>query len=251
MERLKTVRDLFATVLLAGAGACAGPGPEKVEDALPTASSGWTRTPDIRSVVTAPGGLTVIGVAQPGARVALRSGGGVAYAAAADAAGRFEIRIAAPKDHVLLQPETQIGQEAAISPDLLVVLDEGRGPVALLRAGGAARRLDDAPALGAVDSDGRSVLASGRSGGAQVSVSVPANDAIARVRSGLDGAWTLLLSAGSGEAIRVEGETFTWPGPGQAGTDLVVERAGEGWRIGWSAASGARQWTWLPTRPTA
>lgn len=250
MKRVKAVSGFWMGALVLTLSACAGAGPEETGAALPSSTSGWTRTPDIRSVAASPGALTFAGAAQPGARVVLRSPTGVAYAAAADAEGRFEIRIAAPRDFILLQPETQVGQESARSPDLLIVLDGGRGPVALLRAGGAARRLDDAPPLGAVDSDGRSVVASGRSAAPEISIS-PGGGAPGRIRPESDGTWAILMSATPGDTVRIEEQSFRWPGPGQPSPDLVVERAGDGWRIGWSATPGARQWTWLPTLPAA
>ena len=251
MKRATWTRAAMAGGLCLALAACAGPPAEDTRKAVPAADSGWSRTPHIAAARPTPGGLAIAGAAEPGARVVLRSAAGDAYAAAADARGRFEIRIAAPAGPLLLRPETQIGQDAAESPDRLLILDGGRGPVAVLRAGGPARRLDAAPALGAVDSDGRSVLASGRSETPDQPVAVSAGSAAAQVRPPPDGRWSVLLPATAGETFRVDGAAFVWPGPGGAAGELQVERIGGGWRIGWSGPGGARQWTWLPTGPAS
>src|SRR5690606_14778237 len=135
-------------------------GPEGRES--PAAAAGWTRPPMIRAVQRLPDALVFKGEAEPGARVVVRSEAGPAHAAAAGGSGTFEIRIAPPTGDVLLRPETQVGQDAAPSPDRLLIVAGGRGPIAILRAGGPTRRLDRAPALGAVDSDGSMRLVSGQ-----------------------------------------------------------------------------------------
>lgn len=251
MKRATWTRMSMAAALCLALAACSGPPAEETRAAEPAGGDGWTRTPDILAVRRTSGGLVFTGRAEPGARVVLRGGSG-AYAAAADDEGRFEIRIAAPDEPLLLRPETQVGQDAAESPDRLLILDGGRGPVAVLRPGGPARRLDAAPALGAVDSDGRSVLVSGATATPDRPVAVSAGAAAARVGPGPDGRWSVLLPAAAGDVFRVDGATFVWPGPGQGATgELQVERAGDGWRIGWNGPGGARQWSWLPVAPAS
>lgn len=251
MKRATWTRMSMAGALCLALAACSGPPAEETRAAAPAGGDGWTRTPDILAVRRTPAGLVFSGRAEPGARVVLRGGAG-AYAAAADDAGRFEIRISAPAEPLLLHPETQIGQDAAESPDRLLILDGGRGPVAVLRPGGPARRLDAAPVLGAVDSDGRSVLASGVGEAPGQAVTVSVGAAAMRVGAGPDRRWSALLPATAGDAFRVDGETFVWPGPGEAATgELRVERAAGGWRVGWNGPGGARQWSWLPTAPAS
>lgn len=209
-------------------------------------AGGWTRPPAIAAVRRAQGLLIVAGQAEPGARVVLRSDSGAGYAAAADDRGRFEIRLAAPDGDLLLRPETQVGQDAAPSSDRMLIVAGGRGPIAILRPGGATRRLDRAPALGAVDSDGRMRLASGH-GSPGASVELQAGGEAGRVTTDSSGRWSLVLTPSPGtDEIRVGGRRFIWPGDG--GTDAAprVERAGEGWRVVWIGPAGARQTTWLP-----
>lgn len=221
--------------------------PEPVKARNPASVQGWARPPVIRSVQRAPGGLIFIGQAEPGARVVLRSDSGPAYAAAADDSGRFEIRMTPPAGDLLLRPETQVGQDAAPAPERLLIVAGGRGPMAILRPGGATRRLDRAPALGAVDSDGRMRLASGRSASADAPVDLQAGGETVQVMSDTSGRWSLVLPpATEPDEIRVGGRTFTWPGDGAAGEALRVERAGAGWRVVWSGPAGGRQTTWLP-----
>ena len=235
-----------ATMAFLAVGGCMPEPEQPARDAAGNAT-GWTRPPQIDAVRRAQSSLIFSGQAEPGARVVLRNDQGAAYAAAADPDGRFEIRMAAPSGALLLRPETQVGQDAAVSPDRLLIIDGGRGPIAILRAGGPTRRLDVAPALGAIDSDAQSLLASGHTGapGQRVAVSTGA-DAV-QVESGQGGRWSVLLGPVAPQGlVRVGGQSFVWPGPGVSAPDMQVERAGEGWRIGWVGSRGARQWTWLP-----
>lgn len=235
-----------AAAAFAGLSGCM-PEPQRPERDAAGNATGWTQPPQILAVRRAQASLIFTGQAEPGARVVLRNDEGAAYAAAADPDGRFEIRMAVPAGSLLLRPETQVGQDAAVSPDRLLIIAGGRGPIAILRSGGPTRRLDPAPALGAVDSDAQSLLASGRTGTAGQAVDVSAGADALEVESGQGGRWSVLLDpVAPNSVVKVGGQSFVWPGPGAAGHDLTVERAGEGWRIGWTGPRGARQWTWLP-----
>ena len=232
----------FLVVLTA---ACSAPVPPKRTEAPDAAASGWTRPPAILSVRRVSASLVFTGEAEPGTRVVLRHDSGAAYAVAADGRGLFEIRMAAPVGDLWLQPETQIGQDAAPSPDRLLIVAGGRGPIAILRSGGPTRRLDRAPALCAVDSDGRMRLASGQAAGT-VPIEVRAAGESVRVTPAA-GRWSLMLRPVNGpDGIEVGGSRFAWPGESGAGPVPRVERAGQGWRAVWTGAGGARQTTWLP-----
>ena len=233
---------LCAVIALSAASGLAACGDRAAETAAAegAATSGWAIPPRIDSVVRAQGTLIFKGQAQPGGRVVLRSTDGAAYAVVADDRGGFDIRMVAPGGAVMLTPETQVGQEASPAPQRLVILDGGRGPIALLTPGAPARRLNATPSLGAVDADGRSVLVSGRSApGGDVSVQIDDRAAVA-VQVGPDGSWSLAVDGVGPRRIAVEGDVFAYPGAGPAG------RAGEGWRVDWAAPDGARQSTWLP-----
>lgn len=244
-------RARWAQIAIAGGffltlSACSGPPGQPTTNAAPPEDGGWTRTPAILAFRPAEGGLVVTGRAQPGGRVVLRNSAGAAYAAAADDDGVFEIRIATSEPALLLRPEIQIGEDAAESPDRLLILDGGRGPVAVLGVGRPTIRLDQAPALGAVDSDGRSTLISGRVANGEP-VTVAAGGPPTRLQPGRGGRWSLLAPAVPGEAIRVDGRDFLWPGPGDGSPgDLRAERDAGGWRVGWIGPGEVRQWTWLP-----
>ena len=234
---------------LAAVGGCSPAPDQPTRDAAGNAT-GWTQPPRILSVRRAMATLIFAGQAEPGARVALRNDERVAYAAAADPDGRFEIRMAAPAGALLLRPETQIGQDAAVSAERLLIIDGGRGPIAVLRPGGPARRLDPGPALGAIDSDDESRLASGVAAAAGRRVEIEAGGEQLQALSADQGQWSVLLgTVAPGATVRVGDQSFVWPGPGTAGAPLVVERAGEGWRVGWTGPGGAVQWTWLPDAP--
>lgn len=239
MKRRNVLCAVIALSVASGLAAC-GDGAAETAAAEDAASSGWAIPPRIDSVVRAQATLIFKGQAQPGGRVVLRSSDGAAYAVVADDKGGFDIRMVAPAGSVMLTPETQVGQEASPAPQRLIVLDGGRGPIALLTPGAPARRLNATPSLGAVDADGRSVLVSGRSApGADVSVQIDDRAAVA-VRAGPDGRWSLTVDGVGARRIAVEGDVFAYPGAGPAG------RAGEGWRVDWAAPDGARQSTWLP-----
>lgn len=247
MKRAMFGKTGMAVLVAALATACAPPvtTPEAVSE-VESAAVGWTRPPEIQSVQRAQSSLIFTGEAEPGARVVLRSDTGAAYAAAADGRGRFEIRMAAPAGDLWLRPETQIGQDAAPSPDRLLIVGGGRGPIAILRTGGPTRRLDRAPALGAVDSDGRMRLASGRAAGAAPIVVQAAGESV-RVTPDAEGRWSLMLRPADGaDEIQAGAGRFAWPGEAGGGAGPRVERAGQGWRVVWTGSGGARQSTWLP-----
>lgn len=250
MKRAIFGEAAIAVLICVANAACSPPAPATAEKArVPAAVGGWTRPPMIRSVQRIPGGLVFSGLAEPGARVVLRSDSGPAHAAAADDQGRFEIRVTAPAGDLLLRPETQVGQDAAPAPEWLLIVAGGRGPVAILRAGGATRRLDRAPPLGAVDSDGRMRLVSGRSAPAGAPIDLQAGGESGRVTPDASGRWSLVLTPSVGpDEIRVGGRAFIWPGEGAGRVDsgTQVERAGAGWRVVWSGPAGGRQTTWLP-----
>ena len=249
MKRAMFGKAAIAALLCLANAACSPPAPVAAEKArVPAAAGAWTRPPMIRSVRRIPGGLVFSGQAEPGARVVLRSESGPAHAAAADDQGGFEIRVIDPAGDLFLRPETQVGQDAAPAPERLLIVAGGRGPVAILRAGGATRRLDRAPALGAVDSDGRMRLVSG-SAPAGAPVDLQAGGESGRATPDASGRWSRVLPPSAGpEEIRVGGRAFIWPGEGAGGAEAGtrVERAGAGWRVVWSGPAGGRQTTWLP-----
>jgi hypothetical protein len=246
MKRAILGKAGLAALLASLAVACAPPSAPEAPASVESAAAGWSRPPEIQAVQRASSSLIFTGAAQPGARVVLRSDSGAAYAAAADDRGRFEIRMTAPAGDLWLRPETQIGQDAAPSPDRLLIVAGGRGPIAILRTGGPTRRLDRAPALGAVDSDGRMRLASGRAP-ASAPLAVQAAGESIRVTPDAQGRWSLMLRPADGpDEIQAGGARFDWPGHTFAGAAPRVERAGQGWRVIWTGADGARQSSWLP-----
>lgn len=230
---------------------CSEPGPVAAP-APPGDTSNWTAPPRITSVSADSDGLLVRGQAEPGGRVVLRREAGPAYAASSDADGRFEIHMAAPADDLMLIPEAQIGQDAVPAPERLLILRGGNGPIVLLRPGRASLRLDAAPVLGAIDSDGRVLLASGRTGTTARSIPVSVGDGPAMsVTPDGDGRWTAVLNTagGRGLIVRVRDAPFVYPGDSAPPTGAFsAERAGSGWRVGWTGVAGAPQTTWLPDR---
>ncbi len=242
----RAMLSMAAAVLGGAAAACSPAAPEQVK-AGAQAAAGWTRPPVIARVDRAGSALVVSGVAEPEGRVVLRSDEGEAFAASADARGRFEVRFPAPPGHLLLHPETQVGQDAAPSPDQLLILAGGQGPIAVLRPGGSARRLDAAPSLGAIDSDAGMRVASGRAPSGTARVEVQSGGEAVQVAPDASGLWSIMLPPYEGpDEIRVAGRVFVWPGEAAPSQGLTVDRAGGGWRVRWPGPGGARQSTWLP-----
>jgi hypothetical protein len=232
-----------ATLTLSGLAAC-GERPVAKSQHDP-ASDGWTQPPDITSAQLAGATLIIDGRAEPGARVVLRNDGDAAYAASADGTGRFQIRIVAASAPLLLRPETQEGQDAAASPSRLLIIDGGKGPIAVLRPGAPARRLGASPPLAAVDSDGRMALASGVTTGP---VTVSADGRTDEATPDAGGRWSVLLETAAARDVRVGQRTFSWPGAGQPAAEGQAQavRAGQGWLVAWPTGSGTQQSTWLP-----
>lgn len=245
MERLTVnhrARLLAGLILAAGLGACQpSRDPARAEPAAD--AQGWRRPPLVASVRVEGRSVVVAGQAGPGARVVLRGDGDQAYAASADGEGRFSIRLPATDQPLMLRPEIQIGQEAVEAPEQLVILNGGQGPSALLRIGRASRRLDRAPALGAIDSDGQVLIVSG---------AAPRPPRVERDGRPLDaasspGGWTAMAGEdAAGAAVTVEGRAFVWPGSLPPGAGARVEASAEGWRVGWPGEAGAWQTVWLP-----
>lgn len=240
-------RVMLSMAVLASLSAACSPSPPRRAGAGAEAEATWTRPPAIVRVERAGGAILVSGLAEPGGRVVLRRDQGEAFAASADGRGRFEIRVPAQTGHLLLRPETQVGEDAAASPDHLLILPGGHGPIAVLRAGGSTRRLDAAPPLAAIDSDGGMRLASGRTPPGTARVEVQSGGQTVQVAPDVSGYWSIMLPPHQGpDEIRVGGRVFVWPGESGLTQGLAVEQAGTGWRVRWSGPGNARQSTWLP-----
>jgi len=237
------MRVVMAAVLLAS---CSAPAVEPQGDATPQAADGWVMPPQVQAVRSEGRDMIVSGIGQPGGRVVLRTDTGAAFAAVADDAGRFEIRMARPLGDLQLHPETQRGQEAAPSPETLVILAGGAGPIAILSPGVPTRRLDTPPALGALDTDGRVMIVSGYAAlGTVVEVSAAGRRPTAPITADAAGQWMAVLPDVGAASIRVGEAVFDYPGA-SASAGFDVRRAGSGWLIHWSAPDGAAQTTWLP-----
>lgn len=230
----------FLAALLA---ACSGEPADPRTEAAETVA-GWAAPPRVEAVTRTASGLTVSGQASPGARVVLRGGDGLAFAASADDAGRFDIRMSAPAGDVLLTPETQTGQDAAPAPERLLIIAGGQGPMAMLAPGAPSRRLDGSGALGSVDSDGRMLALSGRGpAGQPVRLSLNGRPA-AMPTADSAGRWTAVVGPAGAGRIAVGEAAYDYPGAVEGGAGAA--RAGAGWSIGWSIPAGGRQTTWLP-----
>lgn len=247
MKRREPVLVAALAAILSLLAACSGEQAESPEAGRSVTPPGgaWLSPPRIGSVTAAGSDLVIRGVTSPGGRVVLRSPVGEAFAASADAEGRFELRMPRPTGDRLLAPEIQNGEDAVPAPERLLILSGG--PVALLRPGGASLRLDGAAPLESIDSDGSSLLASGRARpGAQVVVNLGAGPQTVTADS--TGRWVSRAAEGGGPVVvTVDGASFAYPGSGGgAVASLTVEPAGAGWRAAWTLPPGASQVSWFP-----
>ena len=234
----------FGAAALVALAACSGP-VQKPARAEPE-SSAWVTTPMIEAAERAPDGLILRGVTAPAGRVVVRAAAGVAYATSADNQGRFVLRVGAPATDSLFVVETQNGQEAAPAPYRLLMTRDPAGPIALLAPGGPSRRLDRTGPLDVIDSDGRAMLASGRTapGGA---VPVAMNDGVEReLVAGPDGRWIFPIEGAS--VIMIGARRYARPEMGKvsATTPLTVSSVSGGRLVVWSASPGAAQSSWFP-----
>lgn len=236
-------RIIVLIALAAATAACsdAQPGAKGRAKAQPT--SDWVQPPHVDAVLRDGAVLVVRGSAAPDARVVLRAGDGDAIAATADSNGRFELRLPALQGDVFLRPEVQVGEDAAASPETLVVVQAGAGPIALIASGRPTIRLDVQGILSAVDYDGRTLAASGRTGEGAPAVLIDGQKAQAAPMG--TGGWIAFSPDRSPRQIDVGGRNFTLPDL-SAGAAPSVERAGDGWRITTTVAPQGRQTTWLP-----
>ena len=241
MPPRKRLPSLIAPLALLAA--CSGERPDPASASVETVSA-WSTPPRVEAVARTASGLTVSGRAAPGARVVLRGADGTAFAASADDSGRFDIRMSAPAGDILMTPETQTGQDAAPAPERLLILAGGQGPIAMLAPGVAARRLDGAGALGAVDSDGQMLALSGRGAAGQpVRITLDGRPT-AVATADAEGRWSAVVGPSAGAArLGVGASLYDYPGPGGATPDAT--RAGQGWRVTWQVPAGGRQSTWL------
>ena len=232
---------IAATICLSG---CSSPQPGLGQEAPET--SGWVTPPLIERADRTPQGLILRGKASPSGRVVVRGEGDVGYATGADQTGRFVLRIAAPSKDTLFVVETQSGQDAFPAPERLLVAHGPQGVVALLTPGAPSRRLDRALPFAALDTDGRTLLASGQAvpGG---SVPVSLGDApSAQIKAGSNGRWTISVPPGTG-VISIGDRRYLMPPLSVTdGTAFSTIQTDSGLRVAWSTPSGGKQMTWFP-----
>lgn len=213
---------------------------------------GWAAAPRIGAVVRQGAGLVIRGDAPPGARVVLRGDQEVAFAAGADASGRFELHVGVMPEGMVLTPEVQIGQFPAPGPERLLLAggpDVASGMLAaLIIEGGASRRLSPGPALDSVDGDGRGLVAAGRARpGSRVSVSADGGSVVEAIANA-EGRWVAALPNVGDRRVDIVagGAAFTYPGPAGGEASGQIERTDGGWRLTRLLSASARQTSWFP-----
>jgi hypothetical protein len=230
-------------VAMAAVSAC-GDRPAPETRTVPAPDT-WVTPPQIDAVTGTGSDLNVQGSAAPLGRVVVAQQGGQAYAVAADAEGRFELRMPRPRQDTLFVVEARAGQVAYPAPYRLLVAGDPAGPIALLSIGAPTLRLDPGPSLDSVDSDGRAAVLSGRAPPERVVALAVGPAPAQRVVS--NGRWNLVVAGGAADSLDVDGVVYSPPVGVPAAAGVLV-RAGAGWQIRWEGAGGARQSTWFPDR---
>lgn len=245
MKRRITTMIVVAMTLGGVASGCSKDGEGAARPENEPAASVWVQPPHVEATMRDGASVVVRGRAGPGARVVLRGADGAAVAVAADAAGRFELRIPVGTGDIRLTPEVQMGEDAAPSPETLVLIRGDAGPMLLIASGEPTRRLDGRGVLDAVDSDGAAVIVSGRTAGGPPKVLI--DGVRAAVTGGPGGVWRAKAPGGAAALIEVDGARFAFPGIGSQ-SDFTPVRVGEGWRLTWPTGPSGRQTVWLPDR---
>lgn len=226
------------------AAACAENPPEPE---VAAAESDWILPPVVLTAAVTGSTLTVAGQASPLGRVVLSAPGGRAFAAGADAEGRFRLVAPRPTTDTLFIVEAQVGQARYPAPYRLLVAGRADGPIALLSVGAPTVRLDPGPALDAVDSDGQGAILTGRAAaGAGVNVTAGVQRSVV---VGANGRWSVSPPS-LPDQVQVDGQAFE-PSFASGGGDDRLTPAGAGWSLRWSTPGGARQSTWFPARSSS
>jgi hypothetical protein len=145
--------------------ACEGPSVSEAAKAQPAADQAYAAPPQVLVVRRSGGAIEIEGAAPAKARVRLAQPNGAAMFAAADGEGRWRLSFPAPMEPQVFGISAATSGRTAQAQGYLLVSPDGRA--ALLRAGGAALRVDALPAtaIGAIDFD--------KEGGAVVSGRAP------------------------------------------------------------------------------
>lgn len=228
-------------LLFALGAALSGCGEDAPTTTASTAETSWITPPTITAVALERTSVVLAGTASPLGRVVLVAPSGQVFAAAADDAGAFRLVAPRPNQDTLYSVEVQSGQARYPAPGRLLVAATAGGPIAFVSAGAPTRRFDPAPALDAVDSDGRALFLSGR---ADPGSTLVVRAGVERdVVVGADGRWSV-TPVGQPGVVEVDGRAFA---PQTAlGEEDGLDRVAGGWRLVWTAPGGARLVTWLP-----
>ena len=253
------IGGLLGLGLMLGLAACGGDEGSAGQAAAPVTkaemdggASPWMMPPSVKTVERDGADLVVSGLGDPGGRVVLRTPVGRAYAAVADARGVFAVRLSAA-DGLVLTPEAQLGQDTVPAAGRLVILDSQAGTAVILSPGEASRRLGAAPALAAVDHDGRAVILSGRADpDSTIRIDMPGRGPL-QVRAESSGTWRVTLDGGVPSEVQVNGQAFALPGLSMAqasgaNSAVAVLTRDDGYLLQWQAPDGAPQTSWLPRR---
>lgn len=247
----------FVALAALALAACQGPSASDAAKAQVPAVHAYAAPPQVLGVARNGGVIEIEGSAPAKARVRLAQPNGAAMFAAADAQGRWSLSFPAPAEPQVFGVSAEADGRTAQAQGYLLVSPDGRA--ALLRAGGAALRVDALPAtaIGAIDFD--------REGGAVISGRAPANSTFdvrvngkqaAEAHSDAQGRFEVVLTSPLTPGHR----RLQMIGPGyEASADISVSRpivppAGPlraaqtagALRIDWVTPGGGLQTTMLP-----
>lgn len=235
----------FAALIVAGFVIVSGCDQQPIAAATTEqGQSRWLQPPSIVSVEWSASHALISGVASGGARVVFVGSGEATYAASADAKGEFSLTVRVPDEGLILQPRLQLDRSSVAGPGQLFISPQEIGTAAIVFPGEGAYRLTGDGPLDAVDSDGRTLIISGRTIGAEVEPLFVGGNEIPTLANE-DGRWAVVVPFdGSTAGISIGGRRYLYRE--DSAPSVLNASDSSGWYIRRDLGQGAVQTTWLP-----
>lgn len=246
---------LGCVVVLAGCGQRADPGAAPALTAAERA--GYLPGPVVLAVVAAADGAPLVrGRARPSGRVRATLPSGEAYGATADSKGRFELELATGAGSVMALISAEDGGRSTPAEGWLFAPAGDFSHAVLLRAGTSSRAVaSNAPLIAVVDFDaaGGAGVSGRASAAGEVKLFID-GVAAGSTQTDAEGRYSLRLNApapgphrlravSGGQSLECTIEIAPPVAPRVGPFEAV--RAGEAWRVDWSAPGGGLQTTYI------
>jgi len=244
----------IAAVLLAGLSGC-HPAPPGPGGAGGTSEAGYVAPPSVTLATPGRGGVTLAGVAPPGAEVRLTPPAGEPLNARADAAGHWRLEAPRARDARIYGLSADSAGRRVQAQGYLLIGPGGQ--TALLRAGAGALRLDrpSGPRIAAVDfdADGGALVSGWAAAGTDVAIRLDGRSA-GEARADADGRFSFAISRLPEGVHRIEATGVAFidevaldssPAAPLADWPLRIQLMRQGLRADWLTPGGGVQSTVL------